>query len=62
MRQHALLRRVELCKELAAKAELYRGVLAGMSDQIAFRLGDLQLAFQHQLDGDGGAFVVPVND
>ncbi len=62
MRQHALVRRVELCKELAAKAELYRGVLAGISDQIATRLGDLQLAFQTQLDGDGGAFVVPVND
>lgn len=62
MRQHALVRRVELCKELAAKTELYRGVLAGLSDQIAARLGDVQRAFQQQLDGDGDAFAVAVND
>jgi hypothetical protein len=34
MRQDALTRRVQACNELVAKAELYRGVLAGVSDKI----------------------------
>jgi hypothetical protein len=62
MRQHALNRRIEICKELTAKAELYRGVLAGVTDQIMTRVRDLQQQFQRQLDGDGAAFRVPVKD
>ncbi len=62
MRQHALTRRVELCKELAAKAELYRGVLAGIADQIATRVAGLQDEFRRHIDGDSAAFALAVND
>ncbi|HTN92580.1 MAG TPA: hypothetical protein VL242_53295 [Sorangium sp.] len=61
MRQNALARRVELCKELTAKAELYRGVLAGVADRITARVKELQHSFQLQLDGgDGVSFTIPV--
>jgi hypothetical protein len=61
MRQNALTRRVELCKELTAKAELYRGVLAGVADRITARVTELQHRFQLQLDGgDGVSFAVPI--
>jgi hypothetical protein len=61
MRQHALSRRVELCHELRAKAELYRGVLAGVADKLTAKVHALELRFRAQLDG-GAAFTVPVND
>ena len=62
MRQHAITRRLELCKELGAKAELYRGVLSGIADQITARVRDLQAEFQRHLDGDGAGFAVAIND
>jgi hypothetical protein len=62
MRKHAIARRVDVCRELAAKAELYRGVLADMADQIAARVARLQREFERQLDLDGATFAVAVND
>jgi hypothetical protein len=61
MRQNALTRRVEICKELTAKAELYRGVLVGVTDRITARVQELQHRFQLQLaGGDGVSFAVPL--
>ena len=54
MRQDALTRRVEYCNELMAKAELYRGVLAGVSDKITTKVRELQDNFQKQLANGGG--------
>lgn len=62
MRQHAVARRVEVCAELIAKADLYRGVLAGVTDQITARVRELQTRFQRQLDGDSAGFSVPIKD
>ena len=63
MRQHALTRRVEVCKELAAKAELYRGVLADVADTIAAKVHELQQRFQRQVEGNGGvSFSIAVRD
>ena len=63
MRQHALTRRVEICRELMAKAELYRGVLAGVADQITAKAQDLQRRLEkHLTEGDGVSFSVPVKD
>jgi hypothetical protein len=61
MRQHALSRRVEICHELRAKAELYRGVLAGVADKLTAKVHVLEQRFQAHLDG-GPSFTVPVND
>jgi len=62
MRQDAVTRRVEFCNELLAKAELYRGVLAGISDKIATKVRDVQEKFQRQLAGGGGgpSFDIPI--
>jgi len=69
MRQDALTRRVQFCNELVAKAELYRGVLAGVSDKITAKVKELQDSFQRQLAGGGGgslasgpSFTVPITD
>lgn len=42
MRKSALERRVTFCRELKAKAELYRGVLAGLTDRIAGKVYPLR--------------------
>jgi hypothetical protein len=60
MRQHAISRRVEVCRELRAKAHLYRGVLSGVADKIAAKVHELEKRFEAHLDG--GSFSVPVND
>ncbi len=66
MRQDALSRRVQFCNELVAKAELYRGVLAGVSDKITTKVKELQDSFQRQLSGGGSSngpsFSIAVND
>ncbi|TKD03410.1 hypothetical protein [Polyangium fumosum] len=70
MRQDALTRRVQFCNELVAKAELYRGVLAGVSDKITTKVKELKDSFQRQLAGGGGgggvpsepSFTVPITD
>ena len=55
MRTSALTRRVEVCRELRAKAELYRGVLEGITDKITFKVGELEQRFRNQLgQSDGG--------
>ncbi len=61
MRQHALTRRVQMCSELRAKAELYRGVLAGVADKIANKVRELEERFQAQLDG-APSFSIAIND
>jgi hypothetical protein len=60
MRQHAISRRVEVCRELRAKAHLYRGVLSGVADKITAKVQELEQRFEAHLDG--GSFTVPVND
>jgi hypothetical protein len=60
MRKDAVDRRVTLCDELVAKAELYRGVLAGMTDQIAARVLQLKTEFQKHIKEDKPRFSVPV--
>jgi hypothetical protein len=63
MRQSALTRRVEVCKELKAKAELYRGVLSGITDKITAKVSELEQRFQQQVAGnDGVSFSVPIKD
>ncbi len=62
MRQDTLQRRMTACDELVSKAELYRGVLAGLTDQITARVLQLQLHFRQRLQKDGPSFAVPVND
>jgi hypothetical protein len=61
MRRHAISRRVQMCSELRAKAELYRGVLAGVADKIADKVRELEQRFQTQLDS-APSFSVPIND
>lgn len=61
MRQHALSRRVDICRELRAKAELYRGVLSGVADKLSTKVDELERQFQRHLDG-GPAFAVAVNE
>jgi hypothetical protein len=51
MRKGALERRVAFCKELKAKAELYRGVLAGITDKITAKVDTLEQRFQQHLTG-----------
>lgn len=53
MRKGALERRVALCKELKAKAELYRGVLSGLTDKINAKVDTLEQKFQQHLSGTG---------
>jgi hypothetical protein len=60
MRQHAISRRVEVCRELRAKAHLYRGVLSDVADRITAKVEGLEQRFEAHLDG--GSFTVPVND
>lgn len=62
MRQDTLHRRVASCDELVAKAELYRGVLAGLTDQISARVLQLQVHFRKHLQNDGPSFSVAVTD
>ena len=62
MRKHAIARRVDVCRELSAKAELYRGVLADLADQISHRVGHLQREFELQLGADDASFALAVND
>jgi hypothetical protein len=62
MRQDAVSRRITTCDELVAKAELYRGVLAGITDQITARTLQLQAEFRKQLKDDSPSFSVPVRD
>jgi hypothetical protein len=62
MRQDAINRRVATCDELVAKAELYRGVLAGLTDQIAARVLKLQEEFKKHIKEDGPKFSVAVRD
>ena len=61
VRTTAGVRNLHHC-ELEAKAELYRGVLADLADQISARVGRLRVDFEHQLNADGPAFSVAVND
>jgi hypothetical protein len=60
LRQDAIHRRVTTCDELVAKAELYRGVLAGLTDQIAARVLQLKSEFQKHVKEDGPKFSVAV--
>ena len=70
MRKGALERRVAFCKELKAKAELYRGVLAGLTDKISAKVDTLEQRFQQHLSGasadagpaDNGLFSVRLTD
>jgi len=74
MRQHALTRRVELCKELKAKAELYRGVLRSLTDRIGDKVQELEEGFRKYLvsmpsepsselaQEEEGLFEIPVHD
>jgi hypothetical protein len=57
MRKGALERRVAFCKELKAKAELYRGVLSGITDKIAGKVTTLEQQFQQHLAKAGGEVV-----
>lgn len=61
MRQHAVVRRVEVCKELVAKADLFRGVLANVTDQITARVDELRRQVERHLDGDT-SFNLAVNE
>jgi hypothetical protein len=61
MRKGALERRVAFCKELKAKAELYRGVLAGLTDKISAKVDTLEQRFQQHLSG-ASADIDPAND
>jgi hypothetical protein len=51
MRKGALERRVAFCKELKAKAELYRGVLSGITDKINAKVDTLEQRFKQHLTG-----------
>lgn len=62
LRDDAAKRRVTTCDELVAKAELYRGVLAGLTDQIAARVLQLRQEFQKHIKEDGPKFTVQVRD
>lgn len=63
MRKDALERRIETCKELLAKADLFRGVLEGKADEIGKRAEELRRRFQRELSGtDDVSFTVPVSD
>jgi hypothetical protein len=70
MRKGALERRVAFCKELKAKAELYRGVLSGVTDKITAKVDTLEQRFQQHLSGapadagptDDGLFALRVTD
>jgi hypothetical protein len=62
MRQDAIHRRVTTCDELVAKAELYRGVLAGLTDKIAARVLQLQAEFRKHIKEDAPKFSIPVRD
>lgn len=61
MRQRALSRRVQICQELSSKAELYRGVLAGVADKITAKVQELEQRFHAHLDG-GPSFSIPIHD
>ena len=60
MRQHAVSRRVEVCRELRAKANLYTGVLSDVASKIAAKVTELERRFEAHLDG--GSFKVAVNE
>jgi hypothetical protein len=62
MRQDAIHRRVATCDELVAKAELYRGVLAGLTDRISARVLQLQQEFRRHMKDEGPSFAVRVRD
>jgi hypothetical protein len=62
MRQDAITRRVTTCQELVAKAELYRGVLAGLTDQITARSLHLQTEFKKHIKEDAPKFTVAVRN
>ncbi|MFO0590487.1 MAG: hypothetical protein U0441_23295 [Polyangiaceae bacterium] len=63
MRKDALERRIETCKELLAKADLFRGVLEGKADEISRRAEELRRRFQRELSGAGDvSFAVPIAD
>ena len=55
MRADALERRIEICDELTAKAELYLDVLGDLGVKITERLLDLHRSFQEKLDQDADA-------
>jgi hypothetical protein len=57
MRKGALERRVAFCKELKAKAELYRGVLSGLTDKIAGKVSTLEQQFLAHLSKAGADVV-----
>jgi hypothetical protein len=60
MRKGALERRVAACKVLKAKAELYRGVLSGLTDKITGKVSTLEQQFLAHL-GQAGTEVVFTN-
>jgi hypothetical protein len=62
MRQDAVSRRVASCDELVAKAELYRCVLAGMTDKLSARLLQLKEEFRKHIKEDGVSFKIPVRE
>jgi hypothetical protein len=62
MQQSAVHRRVATCDQLVAKAELYRGVLAGITDQITARSLHLQAEFKKHIKQDAPKFTVAVRN
>jgi hypothetical protein len=53
MRTFAIERRVQVCDELTAKVDLYRGVLANAADRLQIRLASLQQVFVRSLASEG---------
>lgn len=60
MRKHALRNRIDACRELAAKAELFRDVLAGKATEIEENLAKLRAGFESALAGDEVFISIPV--
>lgn len=63
MKRNSLERRVKLCDDLVAKAELYRNVLADAATTIEDRIAKLRAGFARQLDAidaDSDTFTLPL--
>jgi hypothetical protein len=60
MKEFKIERRVQRCRELAAKAELFRGVLEGTVDEIKRRTDAMAEAFRKLAEKDDEAsFAAP---
>ena len=55
LRISSLEHRIKMIEELGAKAELYRGVLAGAAEGITAQMAALKVAFEKKLDEDKAA-------